>query len=102
MELANAIYQQVFLTRLSLTQAQSAWSDFERDSQEGIWIAVDFPHQAWETGIDLAKRYGPALGVRTLDSLHVACALELRAQKFWTYDERQARLAEAAGIDTSA
>jgi predicted nucleic acid-binding protein len=56
----------------------------------------------WNASIDLARRYGPTLGVRTLDSLHVACALELRAKRFWTFDERQARLAEAAGLDTSA
>jgi predicted nucleic acid-binding protein len=55
----------------------------------------------WETCIDLAKKFGLALGVRTLDSLHVACALELGADKFWTFDERQAKLAEAAGLDTT-
>jgi hypothetical protein len=37
-----------------------------------------------------------------LESLHVACALELRAERFWAFDERQARLAEAAGLDTNA
>ena len=62
---------------------------------------VNLPGRAWETSIELARRYGPALGVRTLDSLHVACALELRADKFWTFDDRQAKLAEAAGLDTS-
>lgn len=56
----------------------------------------------WETSINLARRFGPTLGVRTLDSLHVACAMELSAQKFWTFDERQAKLAEAAGLDTTA
>ena len=55
----------------------------------------------WETCIDLSKKYGPTLGVRTLDSLHVACALELKADKFWTFDERQAKLAEAVGLDTN-
>jgi predicted nucleic acid-binding protein len=40
--------------------------------------------------------------VRTLDSLHVACALELKAERFWTFDDRQARLAEVVGLDTSA
>lgn len=101
-ELGNAIHQQVFLMRLPLTRAQLAWSDFERDWQQGIWIAVDFPRQAWETSIDLAKRYGPGLGVRTLDSLHVACAVELKVQKFWTFDERKAKLADAVGLDTTA
>ena len=50
----------------------------------------------------LAEMHGSTLGARTLDSLHVACALELNAQKFWTFDDRQAKLAEAVGLDTSA
>jgi predicted nucleic acid-binding protein len=90
-ELANAVFQQVIQLRLTLTEAQLAWSDFERDWEQGIWIAVDFPYGAWDACVNLAKQYSSAFGVRTLDSLHVACALELKAQKFWTFDERQAR-----------
>jgi predicted nucleic acid-binding protein len=63
---------------------------------------VGFPSRAWETSIELARRHGPTLGVRTLDSLHVACALELRAERFWTFDERQMKLADAVGLDTSS
>lgn len=62
---------------------------------------MSFPSRAGETNIDLARRYGPTPGVRTLDSLHVACALELKAERFWTFDERQVRLARAAGLDTN-
>jgi predicted nucleic acid-binding protein len=100
-ELANAIYQQVFLRRLTLVEAGKVWGEFQRDYASGLWTPVEFPHLSWETCASLALRYGPTLGVRTLDSLHVACALELRAQKFWTFDERQARLAEAVGLDTN-
>lgn len=100
-ELAHAINQQVFLKRIPRSQLQLAWSDFERDCSAGLWIRVEFPHSAWETSTGLARRYCPTLGVRTLDSLHVACALELKAERFWTFDERQARLAEAVGLDTS-
>lgn len=35
-------------------------------------------------------------------SLHVASALELGAERFWTFDERQERLAQAAGLDTTS
>jgi predicted nucleic acid-binding protein len=101
-ELANAIFRQAFLKRLTPADAGEVWSDFKRDCAHGVWIGVGFPSRAWETSIDLAHRYGPTLGVRTLDSLHVACALELRAEKFWTFDERQAKLAEAVGLDTNA
>ncbi len=101
-ELANAIFQQVFLKRLTPADASQVWSDFKRDCAVGVWTEVGLPYLAWETCIDLARKYGPTLGVRTLDSLHVACALELRAERFWTFDGRQARLAEAVGLDTSA
>ena len=101
-ELANAVYQQVFLHRLTLIEAQKLVTEFQRDCISGVWTSVEFPHPAWQTCADLARRYGATLGVRTLDSLHVACALVLKAQRFWTFDDRQARLAEAVGLDTSA
>ncbi len=47
-----------------------------------------------------APRHGPRLGVRTLDSLHVAAALQLKAEQFWTFDARQAKLAQAEGLKT--
>jgi predicted nucleic acid-binding protein len=100
-EVANAIHQQVFLNRLTLVDAEKVWGQFQRDLASGLWTGVEFPDRAWETCIDLGRRFGPAFGVRTLDSLHVACALELRAERFWTFDEHQARLAEAVGLDTN-
>jgi predicted nucleic acid-binding protein len=100
-ESANAIHRQAFIGRLSSTETRKAWQAFESDCIRGVWQSVPFPDRAWLTCVDLALRYGPTLGVRTLDSLHVACALELKAEKFWTFDERQARLAEAVGLDTA-
>ena len=101
-EVANAIHRYVFRGTISGTAALAVWTNFERDCANGIWTEIGLPEKTWETSIDLARKYGPTLGVRTLDSLHVACALELKAQKFWTFDDRQARLAEAVGLDTSA
>jgi predicted nucleic acid-binding protein len=100
-EVENAIFQQVFLKRLSLLEARRTAANFQRDILSGLWIPIEFPHRAWSTCNTLARQHGPSLGVRTLDSLHVACALELKAEKFWTFDERQARLAEAVGLDTT-
>jgi predicted nucleic acid-binding protein len=100
-ELAHAVHYQVFRSRFSSAEAAAAWRAFEDDCIQGLWILANLPDKAWETCIGLARDFGPTLGVRTLDSLHVACALELKAERFWTFDERQARLAEAAGLDTS-
>jgi predicted nucleic acid-binding protein len=99
-ELAHALHQYVFRGQLSLAEIQHYWNTFQQDCAQGVWIPVNLPEKVCETSIDLARRHGPVLGVRTLDSLHVACALELRAERFWTFDERQARLAEAVGLDT--
>lgn len=100
-ELAHAVFFQVLRARITRMQAQTIWQQFEHDCQQDFWMGIDLPERAWETSIDLAQRYGPTLGIRTLDSLHVACALELKAEKFWTFDERQARLASAVGLDTN-
>jgi predicted nucleic acid-binding protein len=101
-EVANAIHRYVFRGAITPSDALAAWKHFEEDRVNGLWIQVDLPISLWEISIDLARQYGPTLGVRTLDSLHIACALELKAQRFWTFDDRQARLAEAVGLDTSA
>ena len=100
-EVANAIYRQAFIGRLSLAESMRAWQSFESDCAAGVWELLAFPNRAWETCAELARKYAPTLGVRTPDSLHVACALELKAERFWTFDERQAQLAEAAGLDTN-
>jgi len=100
-EVANAIHRYVFRGAISVADASDAWRHFEQDRMRGIWTQIGLPEEAWESSIRLAQRFGPTLGIRTLDSLHVACALELRSERFWTFDERQARLAEAVGLDTS-
>jgi predicted nucleic acid-binding protein len=99
-ELANAIYRQVFLRRVSEIDARRVWEKFEFDYRSGLLKAAALPETAWNVIVDLARRFVPTLGVRTLDTLHVACALELRAEKFWTFDERQEKLAQAVGLDT--
>lgn len=100
-ELTNAIFQQVFRGRLSAMDAKLACADFESDCVSGIWLQVPIPERMYTACVDLAWRQVASLGTRTLDCLHVASALELKADRFWTFDERQARLAEAEGLVTT-
>jgi predicted nucleic acid-binding protein len=101
-EVAHALYLQMFWKKATLLEAEKALFLFDRDSAAGVWQNVSFPPGAFARSIDLTRQYGATIGVRTLDSLHVACALELKATRFWTFDDRQARLAEAGGLDTKA
>jgi predicted nucleic acid-binding protein len=101
-EVAHAIHQYVFRGLLPHAEAQQAWIAFRRDCSDGVLVQCFLPEAVWVSSIRLAQLYGPTLGIRTLDSLHVACALELKADRFWTFDDRQARLAEAVGLSTGA
>ncbi len=97
-EWAHAVSQHVFQSKISARESQQVFRHFERDRRQGLWGEASFPEMAFETSVELARRHVARLGVRTLDSLHVASALELKADAFWTFDDRQAKLAGAAGF----
>jgi uncharacterized protein len=97
-EWAHALAGQVFRGQMSISEMQRVDLAFEQDRRSGLWISAAVPESAYDLCADLARRHGAQLGVRTLDSLHVACAIELKAERFWTFDERQAKLAKAQGL----
>ena len=100
-EWAHALAGQVFRGQMTASDAQRIDLAFENDRKGELWLGMAMPDRAFEICADLGRRYGAKLGVRALDSLHVACALELMAERFWTFDERQAKLAKAVGLKTS-
>ena len=97
-EWTHAIAQHVFQQKITAREAQVVDRDFERDREAGLWMETGLPEQTFEACIALARNRVARLGVRTLDTLHVALALELKADHFWTFDRRQAKLAEAEGL----
>jgi predicted nucleic acid-binding protein len=100
-EWAHAVAQNVFRRALSNQNATQLHSDFEADVRRGVWLEVAIPEATFETAIELARKHVPKLGCRTLDTLHVASALELGADEFWSFDSRQLKLARAAGLKAS-
>lgn len=85
----------------SLTQEQGeeAWSWLEADFANGHLRQADILWRAsLNRAAELSRAHSPVLGTRTLDVLHVACALELGLRWFLTFDRRQQALAVEAGL----
>ena len=98
LEWNHAIAQHVFQRAISAEEAARVYSAFEANRKSSMFVEVNIPDAAYEKAVELARRHGPQMGLRTLDTLHIASALELGAREFWTFDERQERLAKAAGL----
>ena len=97
-EWTHAVSQHVFHRKISVHEARQVFVHFEQDRKLGLWLEAAFPETAFETCIEIARRHVSRVGARTLDSLHVASALDLGADRFWTFDNRQSALAEAEGL----
>ncbi len=82
-------------------EVQALYDKFERHRQSRVWVEVGLPEMVFERCIQLAEQQATRIGMATLDTLHVASALELGAERFWTFDQRQQRLAKAVGLSTS-
>ena len=48
---------------------------------------------------ELSDRYSPTLGTRSLDLLHVAAAVLLETETFFSFDERQRQAAAGEGME---
>lgn len=100
-EIINAISLARFRGDLDDVGQQGAFADFESEFVQGRLIQADILWRAaLNRAAELSRIHTPVLGTRTLDVLHVACALELKLRHFLTFDDRQRKLATAVGLKT--
>ena len=98
-EVINAICRSAFLGHLDGTGLEEALADVAADFSTGRLHQADILWRAaLNRAAELSRLHTPKLGTRSLDVLHVACALELKLRHFLTFDERQDKLALAAGL----
>jgi predicted nucleic acid-binding protein len=100
LELTNAIELRVFRREITRPEAGAALMKLAAHIERGVFRTAEMSATVYETARSLARRHTAKLGVRTLDILHVAMALELGAPSFYTFDRRQSRLAQAEGLVT--
>ena len=98
LELGNALSLRVFRKELSSGRAKAARSLFTTDVENGVFAVRPLPATLFDRAKRLTRTRTPHLGSRTLDVLHVAAALLLQADTFFTFDRNQARLAKAEGL----
>jgi predicted nucleic acid-binding protein len=99
LEFTNAIFLKQFRKEITDNQIRLILDKFNEHRARGVYY---HPQINWtETlhiAIDLARGQTANTGSRSLDILHVASALAVKANRFLTLDERQSELASAVGL----
>lgn len=103
LELINSIALAVFRGDVDTFVMTGAFADIDDDFAAGRLVQADLLwRRALDCAVELSTKLTPKLGTRSLDVLHVACAVELGYGTFITDDNRQSALAKAAGLRTKA
>lgn len=97
-ELTNAIELRVFRHEVTAGQAKNALANLASHIAGGTFFAAPMPAAVYDMAQRLSRKHTATLGTRTLDILHVASALALEAESFYTFDRRQAQLVRVAGM----
>ena len=94
-EFVNAIELCVFRKHWNRREAWATLGDFRHDQGVGVFRTEPLSPEIWQTALALSRRLTARMGVRTLDLLHVATVKVLKPDVFYTFDQRQRRLAKA-------
>ena len=99
LEYQTSLWRKVGIDGFTRAHAERAIRLFERQIA-ARWFVVSTIADGviHERAKSLAAAYSSDLKVPSLDILHVAVALEMGVNEFWTFDGRQKRLAEAVGL----
>ena len=100
-ELFNALKLRSFRRELKTAELKAAYAAVRRHLDSQVYFLKPFSPAIFEKARLLAQRHTRDLGVRTLDLLHVASALVLGAEVFYSFDRDQRKLARAVGLRLS-
>jgi hypothetical protein len=99
LELRNAFNRSVQRQRITALERDALWQDLETDIASGFLVPTPVVSgQLHDKARQLSDRYTPSLGTRSLDLLHVAAALLLGAKVFFSFDDRQRKVAASEGL----
>jgi predicted nucleic acid-binding protein len=93
-EFTNAVELRVFRKEWTRPEARAVRDLFQQHQAAGVFRMVPLGSEIWERVLALSRGHSAKLGTRTLDLLHVASALILKPDVFYTFDKRQRTLAK--------
>ena len=102
LEVLNALELRVFRKEMTRQLAGACAENFRSDLRARALGLRRLPEFAFERARELSSRNTAKLGIRASDLLHVACALELGAESFYSFDQQQKRLAKSVGLNVNA
>lgn len=99
-ECVSALRLKLFRGECTPAQSRKALASIAGDLRTGTLrlVAVEWG-AAWNLCRESSETHAAETGVRTLDALHVACAIVLKAREFVSSDKRQLALAGKAGME---
>ena len=97
-ELTNALHLKVFWKELSAAEADVLIGHFRDRMKRGVYFFPEIDRVELMRAFHRLSRETPNTGCRTMDILHVACALQIQSCQFITFDDRQSALARLAGL----
>jgi hypothetical protein len=99
LELRNAFNRSVHRKLITTIQRDALWEDVEADIASGFLVPTPIASDELHlTARLLSDRHTPTLGTRSLDLLHIAAALVLQAEEFFSFDARQRKAAASEGL----
>jgi predicted nucleic acid-binding protein len=94
-EFMNGVELRVFRKQWTRQEAQVVNEKFLQHQGAGLFQIESLGPEVWQAALTLSRRHTAILGIRTLDLLHVASVKVLKPDAFYTFDERQRKLAKA-------
>ena len=97
-EMVNAFYLRTFRKESTEKQIRESLEIFRKDVRAGVFEPRSLSSEIFRQAAETSARRTARIGTRTLDLLHVASAVFLRVESFYTFDQKQAELAKAEGL----
>jgi len=98
LELSNALSLRLFRKELVPSQVKAARALMAADLEQRVIQVKPLSGVVFDRARQLSRKWTPRLGTRSLDVLHVASALLLKTDTFYTFDRSQGKLAAAEGL----